>query len=202
MRRWRPILLAGAVEGGLGLVALLIGGLTGCWPLADLTWDPTALGWGVLATLPMLLVFVAVERWAVGPLKSLRKLFDEVLRPFFRECSVIELAVMSLLAGVGEELLFRGLLQRGLDYWLGASWPALVLASVIFGLFHALSVGYIAVAVGLGLFLGGVWLWSGNLLVPIVAHALYDFVVLVYLLRFAPPAPMPANVADQSPTFR
>jgi hypothetical protein len=30
---------------------------------------------------------------------------------------------------------------------------------------------------------GATWLWTGNLITPMIAHALYDFVALVYLLR-------------------
>jgi membrane protease YdiL (CAAX protease family) len=37
----------------------------------------------------------------------------------------------------------------------------------------------------MGAYLGGLWEASGNLLVPIVAHALYDFAVLRLLLRRA-----------------
>ncbi len=179
------MLVAAAVEGGLGVVALLLGWATGCWPLYDFRWDGADLGWGVAASVPMLLVFAAAERWPVGPLRSVRKLFDEVLRPFFGRCSVAELAAVALLAGVGEELFFRGLLQAGLQYWLGW-WLALLLASVVFGLFHALNAAYVVLAAVLGLYLGALWLWTGNLLAPIVAHALYDFVALVYLMRRTP----------------
>src|SRR5687768_16157444 len=109
--RWRPLLLAVGVEGGLALVAILIGWLTGCWPLADFSWDSAALFWGIVGTLPMLSVLVAIEWWPVKPVTHLRGLFDDLLRPLLRRCSVAELAVISLLAGLGEEMLFRGLLQ-------------------------------------------------------------------------------------------
>jgi membrane protease YdiL (CAAX protease family) len=46
----------------------------------------------------------------------------------------------------------------------------------------------VAAAIGAGL--GGLWLWNGNLLLPIVAHATYDFVALICLARIRPqPAP-------------
>ena len=35
----------------------------------------------------------------------------------------------------------------------------------------------------IGLYLGWLWLAVGNLLVPIVVHALYDFVALMYLVK-------------------
>jgi uncharacterized protein len=128
-----------------------------------------------------------VRRWPVGGLARIQRFFDEILRPLLRPCSLAELALLSLLAGVGEELLFRGVLQPALMRWLGPA-PGLVAASVLFGLFHPITATYVVLAAGLGLYLGLVAWAGGNLLIVIVAHALYDFVVLVYLLRLAPPA--------------
>ena len=39
----------------------------------------------------------------------------------------------------------------------------------------------------MGLLLGGLWIATGNLLVPIVAHAVYDFLALVWLVKFEGP---------------
>jgi uncharacterized protein len=48
---------------------------------------------------------------------------------------------------------------------------------------HWITRTYALLAALVGLYLGGLWLWTGNLLVPIVAHALYDFVALIWILR-------------------
>jgi membrane protease YdiL (CAAX protease family) len=44
----------------------------------------------------------------------------------------------------------------------------------------------VVLAAAIGLYLGWLFDLSGNLLLVIVAHALYDFVILVYLQRRAP----------------
>jgi uncharacterized protein len=44
--------------------------------------------------------------------------------------------------------------------------------------------GYLWLATLIGAYLGGLYCWSGNLLVPIVAHAVYDFAALVIFLRY------------------
>jgi uncharacterized protein len=87
-----------------------------------------------------------------------------------------------LLAGLGEELLFRGVLQPVLARWLGVA-GGLVVSNVLFGLLHPLIWTYIVLSFLLGLYLGALGLWSGNLLVVIVAHGLYDFLALCYLVR-------------------
>lgn len=179
-------------EGGLAGLACLLG-----WG-ADLPiWEGLAgnaadVALGAAAALPMLALFVACVRLRWRPLERIRTFVDEVVRPLFRECTVADLAIISVLAGVGEELLFRGFLQQAFDTWLGP-WPALAITSVLFGLMHSITLTYTVLATAAGAYLGWIALERGGLLSAAVAHALYDFAALVYLLRFAPaPAPPPA----------
>jgi membrane protease YdiL (CAAX protease family) len=58
--------------------------------------------------------------------------------------------------------------------------------AVAFGLAHALTVTYAVLAALVGGYLGWLHLASGNLLVPVLAHALYDFIALRLLLRVKP----------------
>jgi membrane protease YdiL (CAAX protease family) len=85
-------------------------------------------------------------------------------------------------AGVGEEMLFRGVLQGVLARWLG-TWEGLAVASLLFGLLHPISTTYVVVAGLLGAYLGAVWILSGNLLVVVIAHAVYDYLALRALFR-------------------
>jgi membrane protease YdiL (CAAX protease family) len=62
---------------------------------------------------------------------------------------------------------------------------ALAGASVLFGVGHWLSWSYAVLATMIGAYLGVVFLLSGNLLAPIVAHAAYDVVALFVLARRA-----------------
>ena len=110
------------------------------------------------------------------------KLADELLAPLFSNWTLAELAVVSALAGIGEEMLFRGVAQAALSDALG-KWSGLAAASAIFGLVHFLSPLYALFATLIGAFLGLLWIMTGNLLAPIVTHGLYDFTVLVYLVR-------------------
>ena len=67
--------------------------------------------------------------------------------------------------------------------------PALLVTSVLFGLVHFVTSTYAVMAGIIGVYLGVISIWSGNLLVPMVVHALYDFVALMYLARYMRPAP-------------
>lgn len=185
--RFRALLLGVAFEGGM-----IVLGLPLCWLLAlpplgaGFSGEPASLvratAIGLVATVPMLLVFLALNCWPAGPFARIKAFFDEVLLPLFGESTVLDLALICVLAGVGEEILFRAAIQAGLAVYLGP-WGALVAASLIFGLVHPITRAYVVLAAGLGFYLGLLWLMTENLLVVALAHGLYDFIVLLILLR-------------------
>jgi hypothetical protein len=175
INRLQIVRLAVLFEGGMAVLAYFIGLVTPYDPLDATVWDVAGLGFGIAASVPMLLFFAGCLLWPVGPLRSIKHFSDDVITPLFRRCTIGDLALISILAGFGEEMLFRGVLQAALCDWLG-TWPGLAIASVIFGLFHPFTPFYILLATLVGAYLGAVWLWSENLLAPIIAHATYDFV--------------------------
>jgi membrane protease YdiL (CAAX protease family) len=180
--RGEVVRLAILFEGGLGVLACAAGWLVGVLPWEKLHWDWAGLGLGLAAGVPMLglLLLFALCPWA--PFRRIGDFVEKVVRPLFRECTVGDLALISVLAGLGEELFFRGLIQEGLSGWLGA-WPAVAVSAVLFGLLHPMTPMYAVLAAGAGAYFGATFLLSGNLLVAATAHAFYDFAALIYLLR-------------------
>lgn len=180
--RRRLILLAVLFEGGLVLLAWLGGLGLDLSPFRGLgsSWNSVALG--IAASLPILagVVGVRISRW--GPLVRLREILDERVIPLFAHCTVIDLALISALAGLGEEALFRGLLQAWLEPGLGPG-GAILLAGVLFGLAHPLSTGYAIYAGLVGIYLGVLFTATGDLTVPAVAHGAFDFLALLWLTR-------------------
>lgn len=89
-------------------------------------------------------------------------------------------AVLSINAGIGEELFFRLTLPLLIVRVTGHAPTALIAAAIVFGLAHLYQgwVGVLAATV-LGFVLTGVFLWTGNLAVPILLHAGLDLVGLV-----------------------
>lgn len=175
------VTLALLFEGGLVLIAIAVGLLLGVPALADVRFDTDSVAQGVAATLPMLLLLSPLARRHHG----LERLRDDVTRqilPLFKNASLPQLALLSALAGLGEEALFRGVLQTWLAQHLGDA-GGLVLASIVFGLAHFINRSYALLATLIGLYLGWLYLTSGNLLLPVIAHGLYDFVALIVLLN-------------------
>ncbi len=181
-------LLAVIFEGGLGLLAVGLGWLLG-YPPADLIqWDLDSVIWGVFATLPLIGVIWLAIRTEWRLLRHVLQVVKDQLLPLLSGCGPIKLAIIALFAGFGEEMLFRGVLQNWVaDFYpkdLGA-YIGLIVASVIFGIVHWVTVAYAVLAMLIGLYLGVLWMLFGNLLVPALVHSLYDFWAMLYLIGHA-----------------
>lgn len=177
---------AGLFEGGLALAALGVGWLVEIDPLQHLSWDWRAVGWGVLATVPTFLLFYLTYRFPVGELRRIRNFLSHELAPSLSILRWYDLILMSVLAGVSEELLFRGLLQP----WIGP-----LLSNLLFGLVHWITPLYALLAFVIGSYLS--WTMTvtdpHNLLTPIVTHAVHDYlaflmIVAIYRRESTPPA--------------
>jgi membrane protease YdiL (CAAX protease family) len=180
MNRKALLLVAILTEGGLFLLGLLlIGGPQALASKFDLSWNATLSA--LLLCLPMLAALYFAVRTTWEPLSRLRSELEEKVTPLFTNLKIPDLALIAFLAGVGEELFFRGWLQGALidkfDVWIG-----IAIASVIFGLAHYLSTTYAIYAGLTGLYLGVIYQVSGNLFIVMSIHALYDFIALVYLV--------------------
>lgn len=180
--RGRIVVAAVLFEAALAPAALVLGWLLGQPPLDGVLWSVRAVGLGILAALPMYGLFRIGLRWPVGPLGEIKRFFDRELLPLLGGRPASDLALIALAAGFGEEMLFRGVCQGALQRWLG-TWSGLGAASLLFGLLHPITPAYCLIAGLLGAYLGAVWIGTGNLVVVIIAHALYDFLALLALLR-------------------
>jgi hypothetical protein len=86
-----------------------------------------------------------------------------------------DLIWLGLLPGLSEELLFRGVMLPA----LGLNLTALFISSILFGVLHlsgSQQWPYVVWATIIGFVLGYSALITGNLLVPIVAHILTNFI--------------------------
>ena len=178
----RRFFLACLVEISLLGVAVVLGVLCQQPFLATLHWQARDAALGMAGVVPLLVWFWWTLRSRLRPLAEIRDFLEVVVRPIFGQWSVFQLAAISLLAGLCEESLFRAAVQGELTGAFGMK-AALALASILFGLCHLVNGAYAVIATFIGLYLGLLWSFTGNLLTPIVTHAVYDFAALIYFLR-------------------
>ena len=108
-----------------------------------------------------------------------RKYLDrhEELAEYFRPQGALEILAGGVMAS-SEELLFRGVFIQATLAVIGAP-AALAITAVIFGLVHMIPARprlriYTIWAIWEGALLGGVFLWSGSLLVSLIVHGVHD----------------------------
>lgn len=180
---WRTLLFTAGFEFGLGLVAWATGRFVGIDVLQSVQFSANGFVIGILATVPLLVMLCCLLRWPSGPLGKLVDKTRHIARTFLAPCGIVGLAVVALGAGVGEEMLTRGLLHTFALKHLAPS-VALLVTGIVFGLMHPISTSYVAITGLIGIYLGWVWQISGpNLIAPAIGHALYDFIALLVLCR-------------------
>ncbi|MBP7937667.1 MAG: CPBP family intramembrane metalloprotease [Phycisphaerae bacterium] len=91
------------------------------------------------------------------------------------------------LAPIGEEVLFRGILQTGLAALIGwgrpssrARWGAILVTAVLFGMMHTGTPHFVPALMLLGVLLGYTYERTGSLWVPIGLHMLFNIKSLLW----------------------
>ncbi len=158
-------------RGGLGPVlrlrrstpASLVAGLLAAGAAPPLAWT---LAW-------------AQSRW-ISPDPRVLELMDQQLSVGDSGSLALLLLAVAVTPAICEELIFRGLLLRGMTRWVRPG-VSVVLSSILFGVFHWVPGGGFRVLplVGVGLLLGWLTLRAGSVLPAMVAHAAYNGGVLL-----------------------
>lgn len=176
-----PFLIAVVFEAALIPLALLLAIPLGLQPWKAFGASPGLVFVAVAGTVPLLAALAVSARVGAAWFEDVEALVRPLIESVFRGRGVAGVVIVSALAGVGEELLFRGVIQTGMAASFGA-WAGLVVASVLFGMMHALSRAYFVLATAMGLYLGVLYQATDNLLLPAIVHGLYDAIAIGYLL--------------------
>jgi membrane protease YdiL (CAAX protease family) len=151
-----------------------------------LAWSPVELGWGVAGVFAYLLYNLGMPQLVLrlpGGKLVLSWMSRRSLM-LFGKLPLPTLLAMALLAGVCEEIVFRGWLQAVAGLWL---------TSFIFSLAHfpptayrwrhPVTWGMVALYFPVSLAIGALFDWRGNLLAPIVTHMVSDALGLLLIVR-------------------
>jgi CAAX protease family protein len=178
-------LLAGL---SVALVLALREGLPWVHPEPWLTLEPamvqaSSAGLGLL----LALLVVGGTRLTVSRHGWAKRLHID-LRPIASGLALWQIVLIALFSSLGEELLFRGLIQP----WIG-----LLPTSVIFGLCHQMPGHarwvWVCWATFVGMAFGAIFALTGSLLGALLAHAVINAVNLTYLRDHDPLAQAPPN---------
>ncbi len=187
-------LVAIVLEGCLILPALGLGFLFDVPPfqrLSGATWGHAI--WGLAAALPPTLVVILLLRARVHFALHLLEKARTAVGPLL-QLPAWQLLLFAMTAGLVEETLFRGVIQTAttaalishLDGWVAQA-GGLGVGALLFGLAHPTSRAYVIAGALFGVWMGGLLLMTGNLLSPMVTHAVYDFILILYVKHTTQP---------------
>jgi len=117
---------------------------------------------------------------------SLESSTNEMIQSLLMADSIFEMAfnifIIGVLPAIGEEICFRGFIQRQLSRLFQNPHIGIVVAAIIFSAIHMQFQGFLP-RFFLGVLLGYLFYWTGNIWIPIVAHFAHNSfqVIGVYL---------------------
>lgn len=97
---------------------------------------------------------------------------------------VLAFFVIAVLPGIGEELVFRGMLQPELQRATGNIHAAIWISAILFSAIHLQFFGFVPRML-LGVMFGYLYYWSGNIIIPMLAHFVNNgfSILMVYLYQ-------------------
>lgn len=159
---------------GFGLVVLIV--------VAFMPFDGLIIEWNQNMHLPQTLA--PLEQWIRDKEQDLQALTKFLTNFSTTSQLLIALLVIGVIPAIGEETLFRGVLQRNLIYWTGNIHVGVWLSAALFSAIHVQFLGFFPRML-LGALFGYLYVWSGNIWVPILAHFVNNgfTVFMVYLYQ-------------------
>lgn len=160
--------------------------------------NPVAAGLAFLATFAFMFVNVYLVEWnQAWTFPEFMSGFEDWARSLEEELAatterftnfetfgqfLLGFIAIAVLPGIGEEFLFRGVVQNSFEKWFKNQHVAIWVAAFLFSAIHMQLYGLVPRMV-LGAIFGYLYVWSGNLWYPIIAHATNNgiSVILVYL---------------------
>jgi membrane protease YdiL (CAAX protease family) len=110
-----------------------------------------------------------IEDWMKTAEEEAAKLTEAFMNMHSFGGFLFNLGMIALLPAIGEEFMFRGLLQRLLKEWLGSIHAAILIAAFLFSAMHMQFYGFFP-RMFLGIMFGYLFYWTGSLWAPVCAH--------------------------------
>lgn len=125
-----------------------------------------------------------VEEWMLDKENYAQGLTEAFLRVDGINGLFLNIFMIGVLPAIGEELLFRGIIQRALTEGMKNAHAGILITSILFSALHMQFYGFLPRMV-LGIFFGYLLVWSGNIWVPMLTHFINNtFAVLVAYFYF------------------
>jgi uncharacterized protein len=110
-----------------------------------------------------------VEEWMKNAEADAKLITDLFLKTTSIGGLLVNVFIIAVIPALGEELLFRGVIQKIFLQWFKNQHTAVWISAILFSALHFQFYGFVP-RVLLGALFGYFLIWSGNLWLPIIAH--------------------------------
>jgi len=126
----------------------------------------------------------SVETWMKQSEENAGRITEAFLSVKTISGLLLNLVMIAVLPAIGEELLFRGVVQKLMHQWFRNVHAAIIITAVIFSALHLQFYGFLPRTL-LGIMFGYLFVITGSLWVPILAHFINNgaAVIVAFLFR-------------------
>ncbi len=121
----------------------------------------------------------SVEDWMKQSEEAAARLTEAFVASTSISRLFVNLIVMAILPAIGEELLFRGVIQRLFKDLAGNIHVSIILTAVLFSALHMQFYGFLP-RFALGVLLGYLYYWSGSLRLSMAAHMMNNSLAIIF----------------------
>jgi len=111
----------------------------------------------------------SVEQWMLTKEQQAEAISLQFLEVTSLNGLLLNLLMIGILPAVGEELVFRSVLQPLIGKMMGNVHAGIIISAVLFSAMHLQFYGFFP-RLGLGVLLGYFYVWSGTIVVPMLMH--------------------------------
>jgi len=119
-----------------------------------------------------------LESWMVDKELESERLTQILMNASNMGILFINILIIAIIPAVGEEFLYRGVLQNIFTRWLRSGNMAVILTAFLFSAAHLQFYGFLPRFI-LGLGFGYMYLWSKNIWLPVLAHLVNNLVPVI-----------------------
>jgi membrane protease YdiL (CAAX protease family) len=121
-----------------------------------------------------------VENWMKNAEENAAELTEAFLKVETTGGLLFNIFMIAFLPAIGEELLFRGVIQRIFTNWTKSHHWGVWISAILFSALHMQFYGFIPRML-LGVLFGYLLVWSGSMWLPIIAHFINNGVAVVVM---------------------
>jgi len=122
--------------------------------------------------------FSGLEKWMKASEVQALQLTEQMLNVHHFSGLLFNILLIAIIPALGEELFFRGAIQRIFHEWKGVK-TAIWVTAFIFSAIHLQFYGFLPRLL-LGAFFGYLLYWSGSLWLPILAHFANNLIAVIF----------------------